>query len=112
MIKISNNNFLIFFTLVLLLFIGISEAKAQSGVVVSPKIIDETAQARDIFNYEVSITNNTERKVELYAVVNEVNADGSRASSTKDLDRAISLRKWIKITHPAPCKMTPFSALL
>lgn len=54
---------------------------------------------RDIFDYEISISNNTERKVELYAVVSEVNADGSQASSTKDLDRAVSLRKWIKITH-------------
>jgi hypothetical protein len=74
-------------------------AKAQTGIVISPKIIDETAQARDIFNYEVNIANNTERKVELYAVVNEVNADGSIASSTRDLDRAVSLRKWIKIIH-------------
>ena len=95
----SKKLFIILSVLTPLIIILPSSVQAQSGIEISPRIINETVFKRDLFDYEISITNNTDRKVELYAVVNEVNADGSQASSTKDLDRAVSLRKWIKITH-------------
>ncbi len=75
--------------------------KDKTGIVVTPTIIDEQAKIRDIFTYTVSITNYIDRKVNLYAIVNDISiSDGKQEFiSPSELDRQISLARWIKISR-------------
>ena len=73
----------------------------KTGIVVTPTIIDEQAKVRDIFTYTISITNYTDRKANLYAVVNDISiSDGKQEFiSPSQLDRQTSLARWIKISR-------------
>ena len=75
----------------------------KTGIVVTPTIIDEQAKIRDIFTYTISITNYIDRKVSLYAVVNDVSiSDGKQEFiSPSQLDRQTSLARWIKLSRGA-----------
>ncbi len=75
--------------------------KEKTGIVVTPTIIDEQAKVRDIFTYTILITNYTDRKVNLYAVVNDIStSDGKQEFiSPSQLDRQTSLARWIKISR-------------
>ena len=70
---------------------------------VTPTIIDEEAKVRDIFTYTISITNYIDRKVSLYAIVNDVSiSDGKQEFiSPSQLDRKTSLARWVKISRGA-----------
>jgi len=89
-------------------FVGAQESDVENdekktGIVVTPTIIDEQAKIRDIFTYTISITNYIDRKVSLYAIVNDVSvSDGKQEFITpSQLDRRTSLARWIKISRGA-----------
>ncbi len=74
-------------------------AQAQNlGVVISPNIIDEKVMAGDILKYDVKIKNESDGKVDLYAMVNDMSeSDGEMAFvNPGDLDRDVSIARWIK----------------
>lgn len=84
-----------------------SFALAQSEIVVSPTIIDQKAEARDLLEFSVKVTNNTSSKVNLYPIVNDI--------SITELDKSTSLARWVQISRgvielwPGQTKEIPFS---
>ena len=78
---------------------------AQEGSVVDivPHIIDEKVKARDILEYELSFTNNSERKQVLYPLLNDLSEiDGRQENlSPGQLDKTKSLVRWMKIKRGA-----------
>lgn len=89
------------FFLIVFSFIFGSYTLAQngSGIEVSPHIIDEQVQARDVLKYTVILTNNTDKKVNLYAQVHDVHETEGRIEYVEPakLDKATSLARWILI---------------
>ena len=81
--------------------VEVKDDEKRTGIVVVPTIIDEQAKIRDIFTYTISINNYTDRKVDLYAVVNDISiSDGKQEFITPSrLDRQTSLARWIKISR-------------
>lgn len=92
----------------LLLLLGFNPAAGQAqaldaGVTVSPNIVDERAEAKDIIERTVTLKNNTAAKVELYPTVNDIKKDEGKqefVDPTK-LDRTVSLARWIEIRRGA-----------
>jgi hypothetical protein len=88
--------------LVLLIsFICISSVSADTGVEISPHVIDEKAKANDMFKYEIKLVNNKGRKAGLYAVVNDITANGGlqEFNGPGRLDKKTSLARWISISR-------------
>lgn len=75
--------------------------EAAEEITVSPTIIDEKAEARDILEYTVKIENPTEAKVELYPIVNDLDEAEGRQEfiDPSRLDKATSLARWVEITR-------------
>lgn len=92
---------IIFF--VCLLFGGADFAFSQNGgeINISPHIINERGEAGGIFEYTISLDNNTDRKISLYAVVNNLSAREGRQefSDGGQTDRSRSLANWIEVTR-------------
>ncbi|NTW22408.1 hypothetical protein HGA34_02560 [Candidatus Falkowbacteria bacterium] len=81
---------------------GVRTVSAQtmdSAVTVTPSIVDERAEAKEIIEKTVKLKNNTAAKVELYPTVNDVKQDEGRQEfvDPSKLDRATSLARWIEI---------------
>jgi len=84
----------------LLFFIFLEIAQGQdAGIEISPHVIDEKAIARDLFKYTVKLKNNTDGKVTLYPMVNDISVEEGRQRvlSPDQLDRTESIARWIKI---------------
>ena len=84
-------------------FLMQSEVYAASTFAVAPIFIDQTAEERDIFTHEITLTNLSDKPTRIYASVNEVNV----ADNTKILDfvpasmsdRTSSVTSWLEITR-------------
>ncbi len=110
----------ILFTLVVLLLAvnGVAIAIAQSpDVVITPVVIDEKAKARDIIKSSLTLTNTSNRKLNLYPTVNNIDpSKGEEEFKTVEgsSGRAASLANWIEITRgvvelaPGEEKTIPF----
>lgn len=80
-----------------------SEVYAAASFSVTPLFIDQTAEGRDIFTKDITLTNLTSRPTRIYASVNEVNV----ADDTNILDfvpasmsdRTTSITSWLEITR-------------
>lgn len=83
-----------------------------SDLSVSPLIIDQTVTERDVINREITIKNNTNRKILFYAAVNEIVLD-ENGETIKEFvqaamsDRTQSITSWIEITR-ARQEVEPF----
>lgn len=85
---------------------------------VSPVIVDEKAKQRDILKQTAVLTNNTERKVTLYATVNDIDTVEGQQEFRHRYDNATdietSLAHWIEISRgvielePGETKRIPY----
>lgn len=79
------------------LFVG------AEGYVVTPLVIDVDAEARDIINETITITNNAPYITSIFATVNEISLDeGGGITEFKGptmVDRTNSITSWIEITR-------------
>lgn len=69
---------------------------------ITPVVIDEKAQARDILKETISITNTSSRTIDLYPSVNDVSsADGAQpfAAAQNSGDLSASLANWIELSR-------------
>lgn len=69
-------------------------------VTVSPAVIDQQVKARDILNETVTIKNDGDNKVFLYAIVDDLPVDGTKSTTslTRRADRARSVSEWVEVT--------------
>ncbi len=74
---------------------------AQEGIVVTPVIIEQKAEARDILEFSLKITNNTHSKVNLYPIVNDISIKEGRQEFLDPslLDKSTSLARWVRISR-------------
>ncbi len=81
-----------------MIFVGLTNASA-ADLTVTPAIIDETAYARDILKYEVTLTNGSNRKLDIYAAVNDLSPTEGRQEfiSPSQLDKETSLARWVRV---------------
>ncbi|MEI7498324.1 MAG: hypothetical protein WCK11_03520 [Candidatus Falkowbacteria bacterium] len=74
---------------------------AEPIAVLTPSIIDVSGKARDIFEYNVKIKNQTTAKLQLYAIVNDIDSTAGElaAADVGSLDRTGSLSSWLEISR-------------
>ncbi len=71
---------------------------AQEGLVISPHIIDAKADPKDILEYKIKLKNNLEKKLEVYAILNDLSKEeGAQEYNYAKLNKESSLAKWISI---------------
>src|SRR3989339_335291 len=95
-----NFKILIFSFLAWFFFIYPVSAQEMGGLVISPNIINEKAQARDILEYTIILENkNQAGKMDVYAVVNDILPDGGikEFSDPSELSKEDSIARWVKI---------------
>ncbi|HAY12087.1 MAG: hypothetical protein US83_C0006G0043 [Candidatus Falkowbacteria bacterium GW2011_GWC2_38_22] len=75
----------------------------EGGIVISPYVIDEKAKASEQIERMIKIKNNTEFKVDLYPMVNDVSSEGGKQEfiDPGKLDKSTSLARWIRIQRGA-----------
>lgn len=69
---------------------------------ITPVVIDEKAQARDILKETISITNTSSRKLQLFPSVNDVSRqDGAQpfSAAQNSADLSASLANWIELSR-------------
>lgn len=92
----------LFLTLVALFFLPTTEIQA-SELTVRPFLIDQTVEGRQFLSEEVSLTNTTNRKLNVYATVNEITVDSSgeilKFVSPIMTDRTNTPTSWVEITR-------------
>ena len=78
-----------------------SSAEENREISISPSIIDERAEARDILEYAVKLKNNSQQKIELYPFVNDLTKNEGEQPfiNPADLDKTVSLARWIEISR-------------
>jgi hypothetical protein len=76
-------------------------AADASPVVVTPSIIDEQAEVRDILEYSIKLKNNAANKIELYPFVNDLKKNEGEQPfiNPEDLDKTVSLARWIEVSR-------------
>lgn len=91
----------IFFFLLILFQLspGLVIGAEDKSVSLDPYIIDQKVKARDIIEENIKIKNNTDNKLTLYAIVNDVTPEGGTQEfiNPSDLDKSSSLARWIEI---------------
>ena len=74
-----------------------------ADLIVRPFLIDRTAEARDIVQEEVTLTNETSRKINVYATVNEITVDQDgdikKFVSPIMTDRTNTVTSWVEISR-------------
>ncbi len=98
--------------------LSFSSAHAQnSSLSVTPVVIDEKAQARDILKESITIKNTTSHVLQVYPSVNDINAELGEQGYTRATDSSglsNSLANWIEISRgvvqlsPGEEKAIPF----
>ncbi len=70
----------------------------ESQIVVSPRIADEQSKAGDILKYDVVIKNESESKINIYALVNDISKTEGEEEflNPADLNKETSVARWIK----------------
>jgi hypothetical protein len=85
----------------LLFLVPFSAVRAADGseIIVTPSIIDEQAEIRDILEYSIQIKNTGTVKAELYPFVNDLKkVEGEQPYvDPGDLDKTVSLARWIEV---------------
>lgn len=86
------------------LFISVLPAQAQvSNFTVRPFFFDEDLQPRDVITKEVALTNDTTRRLNIYATINEITLDTTgeikEFISPVMTDRTLNATSWIEITR-------------
>ncbi|USN87836.1 MAG: hypothetical protein H6779_00095 [Candidatus Nomurabacteria bacterium] len=93
----------IFWLAAVFFFFSISEAYAEENISVSPLIIDHVTEARDILKQDITIKNNGDRPVRLYATVHEIKVgDDNEIQSfvpPSMTDRKTSITSWLEISR-------------
>lgn len=99
----KNTKIKLIFAILILSFLVSSRAYAASTFTVTPIFIDQTAEERDIFTKELTLTNLTSRPTRIYASVNEVNVDDNTEIldfvSASMSDRTTSITSWLEISR-------------
>ena len=75
----------------------------ETGVEITPHVIDEKAKARDLFKYTVKLKNVTDRKLTLYPMINDISVVEGRQEvlPPSQLDRTLSIAAWTRIPRGA-----------
>ena len=108
-----------FFVAVLTLvpFFVLAAEQQSVELSISPVVIDEKAQARDIIKKSITLVNTSDRKLQIYPSVNNVDAEDGKqdfVSAIDSSDRAASLANWIELSRgvaelgPGEEKIIPF----
>ncbi len=77
-------------------------AQETGELTVTPVVVDQKAKSRDILKQSITITNSSNRKLNLYPSVNDVHAeDGTEAfvSAQSGAERSDSLANWIELSR-------------
>jgi hypothetical protein len=87
----------------MLLMFGVSAPVFASDVLITPLLLDFEVEPRDIVEREVTVANQSDRKVVLFATVNEVAVDSTgeikEFVSPVMTDRTKTVTSWIEITR-------------
>ncbi len=89
--------------LMALLLLSIPVAASASGLKISPLLIDLDVEERDIVTKDITLTNDSDGKLTIYATVNEVAVDTTGEvkefiSPVMD-DRTTAITSWVEITR-------------
>ncbi len=93
---------LVSFAIIFLATPGILHAQVSSELSVTPVVIDEKAKPRDILKKVILVKNISNRKLDLYPSVNNVNPDkGTEGFTTANNSDALSnsLANWIELSR-------------
>ncbi len=95
---------IIFFTLIIFWIFSslpVGAQEKEKKIEITPTVIDDKALASDILEYTLEIKNNTDRKVDLYAVVSDLTAEGGQKKFTgpDQANKTISLARWIRVSR-------------
>ncbi len=105
------------FSVVLFALLVVAQPAFAAELEVTPVVIDDKAKARDILKRSITVRNTTERKLNLFPSVNDVDArEGEEefVSAQNADDRADSLANWIELSrgvvelNPGEEKTLPF----
>lgn len=105
------------FVCVSLLAILIVPLAYAAEITVTPVVIDEKAKPRDIIKQTITILNTSERRLNLYPSVNDVDSrvgEQEFAAASNSGERAASLANWIELSRgvielgPGEEKVIPF----
>lgn len=106
------------FALIAVLLSPFNNAYAEdNGFAVTPVIFNEKAKARDIIKQSITLTNTTERKLNLYPSVYDVSVTEGETGFTPaqgSEERSVSLANWIELSRgvielgPGEEKVIPF----
>ncbi len=80
----------------------IARADSTADLTVVPVVVDEKAKARDILKEAITVTNTTQRKLNLYTTVNDVTPQEGQEEFVSALgadDKKDSLANWIEISR-------------
>lgn len=92
-------------TSLIILLVLVLPAGAQTDIAgIDPQIINENAKANDIFEYQITLRNSSERKLDFYTLVYDYSVDqeGQKVlSNANDANRENSLSRWIRIKRGA-----------
>lgn len=79
----------------------LARAADNTEIIVTPSIIDEQAEIRDILEYGIKIKNTGAVKAELYPFVNDLKKkEGEQPfDNPADLDKTVSLARWIEVSR-------------
>lgn len=92
------------FILAAFFLLGFLTTQAQvSNFTVRPFLFNENLQPRDVVTREVALTNDTSRKLNIYATVNEITLDTTgeikEFISPVMTDRSLNATSWVEITR-------------
>jgi len=93
--------FLLFFIFITPVCFVAAQEEAAGFIEVEPRIIDEKLKASEIRNYTVTIKNNTDRKVQMYPMVDDFTAkEGIREyHGPGQADKSVSAASWITLSR-------------
>ena len=94
---------IILFVFLIFFVVDLRQARATGELEISPQIIDARAKASEKIERIIKIKNNTEHKVSIYPVVNDLLAGEGKQEflDPSKLDKTISLARWIRIKRAA-----------
>lgn len=99
-----------FITTIIIIFVcSILQSKiaraeeAPAGIEMSPTMVNETAKAKELFNYDIKIKNNNAFSVNLYAMVGDIlEKEGYREyKGPGEADRKVSVSSWLLFKRSA-----------
>ena len=96
-------NLIIFLFLIAFLFCPFMYlyAAEEHGIIVSPLIIDDKAQIRDILEYSIKIKNTNQNRIDFYPIINDISAINGKQEFLDyiDLDKSTSLASWTQFNR-------------